>query len=369
MVEPLGLYIHYPWCVKKCPYCDFNSHPLKSDVDQQAYRYALETDWASQSRSEDQFSSVFFGGGTPSLFPPQHVAQLLDVLPVRTEAEITLEVNPGTQEHMSFHDYFAAGVNRLSIGAQSFNNHQLGRLGRIHQSREITNAFSNARAAGFTNINLDLMWGLPDQSLTAAMDDLEKAIELGPEHISWYQLTIEPKTEFAKRTPILPIEQTIYDTEQAGHARLAQAGFERYEISAFAKENQRCQHNLNYWQFGDYVGVGAGAHGKRTTLQSNALSLTRSKKASQPRLYLHKPEATERYEVATEDITLEFMMNALRLVDGVDWKVFQQRTGLPRASIQVIWDRLVAQDLLQEWRCAPTAKGIRYLDSVLQHFM
>ena len=369
MLERPGLYIHYPWCVRKCPYCDFNSHPLKGDVEQDAYLLALEADWAAQSQTNDAFASVFFGGGTPSLFHPEHIGRLLDKLPITTNAEITLEVNPGTQEYMEFSDYRTAGINRLSIGAQSFEEGKLKRLGRIHQGTDIATAFSKARSAGFENINLDLMWGLPEQSVAEASGDLQLAIALQPEHISWYQLTIEAKTEFAKRTPILPVEQAIYDMEQAGLALLSEAGFYRYEVSAFARPDRLCRHNLNYWQFGDYVGIGAGAHGKRSTEQNQKLVAIRSNKPSQPRLYMASPETTELQQVAADDLVLEFMMNALRLIDGVDWQVFEQSTGLTRTSIQPVWQRLVANDLVLSDRCAPTVKGTRYLDSVLQHFV
>ena len=369
MLERPGLYIHYPWCVKKCPYCDFNSHPIKGGVDQEAYRLALEADWAAQSQTSDVFASVFFGGGTPSLFHPKHIGGLLDKLPIAADAEITLEVNPGTQEYMEFSEYRSAGINRLSVGAQSFDEHKLKRLGRIHQSTDTTTAFIEARNAGFKNINLDLMWGLPEQTVADALSDLQIAIDLQPEHISWYQLTIEAKTEFAKRTPILPMEQEIYDMEQAGLALLTEAGFHRYEVSAFAKSDQLCKHNLNYWQFGDYVGLGAGAHGKHSTRQDQKLIAFRSSKPSQPRLYMANPKITEQQQVAADDLILEFMMNALRLTDGVDWPIFEQRTGLTQASIMPVWENLVMRDLVRADRCAPTIKGTRYLDSVLQQFV
>ena len=369
MLDTPGLYIHYPWCVKKCPYCDFNSHPLKGDVDQDAYRVALEQDWAAQQQPNDYFASVFFGGGTPSLFHPRHLDALLANLPIAANAETTLEVNPGTQEYMDFKDYVAAGVNRLSIGAQSFSESQLKKLGRIHHSADISNAFIKARAAGVENINLDLMWGLPGQTVATAMSDLERAIDLQPEHISWYQLTIEAKTEFAKRTPILPVEQAIYDIEQSGLELLAQAGFERYEISGFARSGRRCQHNVNYWQFGDYVGLGAGAHGKRSFLNGDTLTPTRTKKVSQPRLYMADPQATEQQAVAAEDVVLEFLMNALRLIDGVDWALFQPHTGCPKSSVTTVWNDLVSDGLVRPQKCAASAKGLRYLDSLLQRFI
>ena len=371
MLDGAGLYIHYPWCVKKCPYCDFNSHPIKADVDQEAYCAALLSDWSAQHRQGDHFHSVFFGGGTPSLMQTQYIERLLSVLPISPRAEITLEVNPGTHEYMDFHDSRKSGVNRLSIGAQSFNDKQLQTLGRVHQSDEIVLAFDKARAAGFENINLDVMWGLPEQSVDEALQDLQRAIELQPEHLSWYQLTIEAKTEFARRTPILPVEQTAYDMEAAGLELLAKNGFRRYEISAFAKSGQQCEHNLNYWQFGDYLGLGAGAHGKRSSndIDGDAEQPIRVSKASQPRLYLADPRASTERSIDAGAMVVEFMMNALRLVDGVEWTLLEQRTGLTKGDLEPQWSRLEASELVTVERCGTTPKGLRYLDSILEGFI
>lgn len=380
MLENPALYAHFPWCVKKCPYCDFNSHPTKSDTDFDQYAVALLTDWQAQADSLDsdiQFKSVFLGGGTPSLFAPEIIGSVLGALPL-TNAEVTMEANPGTTEHANFADYRAAGVNRLSIGAQSFSDSHLQRLGRIHTASETTIAFANARAGGFDNINLDLMWGLPQQSVEQALADLQAGIDLGAEHISWYQLTIEAKTEFARRTPLLPVEDTLADIERLGLELLADAGYHRYEVSAFAKQDRRCQHNLNYWAFGDYIGIGAGAHGKITDLADNKpqkdhnqpqAHARRTHKASQPRLYLANATQTVTAAIERDALAVEFMMNALRLVDGVSRETFQTHTGLQWSTVSAIWAKLVDQGLVEADRCATTPLGLRYLDSVVGAFL
>lgn len=375
MLSNAGAYVHFPWCVRKCPYCDFNSHPLKSNTDFDQYATALISDWRAQAtqltQSEHQplFQTVFFGGGTPSLFAAPLMQTVLRALPLQANAEVTMEANPGTTEHMDFADYRAAGINRLSIGAQSFNDTQLKKLGRIHIAAETLKAYAQARAAGFENINLDIMWGLPQQTLAEALADLRAAIDLTPEHISWYQLTIEAKTEFAKRPVLLPVEQTIADIERHGLALLAEAGYQRYEVSAFAKPGSRCQHNLNYWGFGDYAGIGAGAHGKISHRHEGALNILRTRKASQPRLYLAQPEQTISEPIAADALVVEFMMNALRLVEGVSWHTFAAHTGLQQAAISDVWNRLADQGLVQEAHCAATARGMRYLDTVLGEFL
>ena len=376
MLSNPGLYIHFPWCVKKCPYCDFNSHPLKDDVDQQRYLDSLQKDWQLQSATtfsplanteflEDGFKTVFFGGGTPSLFKPKHMATLLKHLPIAEDAEVTMEANPGSQEYTDFEYYLTAGVNRLSIGAQSFQNNQLAKLGRVHNSVETVAAVAKARAAGFANINIDLMWGLPGQSLKDALFDLESAIALSPQHISWYQLTIEAKTEFAKRPPLLPIDGILAEIEARGIELLTAQGYYRYEISAYAKESAYCRHNINYWSFGDYVGLGAGAHGK----VSERGQILRTQKASQPRLYQGEPEKTSVQRVTKEQLPLEFMMNALRLIDGTSIETFTEKTGLDWQHIKPQWDRLVAQGLVRADRCSTTELGLRYLDTVLEKFV
>ncbi len=375
MLDNPGLYIHFPWCIKKCPYCDFNSHPLRDDVDQTVYLDALLADYRYQCQAiiattesvpvKPKFGTVFFGGGTPSLFAPEHIHTLLNEVAC-PEAEVTLETNPGTQERSDFNAYRKAGVNRLSLGAQSFATEKLDALGRVHQANDTIEAFSKARRSGFTNINLDLMWGLPNQSVDEAMSDLRQAIALEPEHISWYQLTIEPKTEFAKRPPLLPIDNTLYEIEMSGLALLAQEGFARYEVSAYARAPQlQCAHNLNYWSFGDYVGIGAGAHGKIT----KDLKILRTRKDSQPRLYQANAQTTHTHGISGAQLPLEFLMNALRMLDGVGWPVLEERAHLTRDDLEPAWSSLVQMQMLREDRCAVTAKGLRYLDSVLERFV
>ena len=375
MLNSPGLYVHFPWCIKKCPYCDFNSHPLKDNVDQKSYLEALLEDWQVQSTTfpalenadflQDGFKTVFFGGGTPSLFKPELMAKLLKQLPIAVDAEVTMEANPGTQEYTDFERYLSAGINRLSIGAQSFQNTQLAKLGRVHNAAETVAAVAKAKAAGFTNINIDLMWGLPGQSLEDALFDLERAIALSPQHISWYQLTIEAKTEFAKRPPLLPIDGILAEIEVKGNKLLAAQGYSRYEISAYARDAAFCRHNLNYWSFGDYVGLGAGAHGK----VSEREQILRTQKASQPRLYQGEPTRTSEQRVAEEQLPLEFMMNALRLIDGTSLTTFTEKTGLDWQVIATQWDGLVAQGLVRPDRCGTTELGLRYLDTVLEKFV
>lgn len=372
-----GAYLHFPWCVKKCPYCDFNSHPLRGDDAQAqfaAYTDALTRDIAAQLEDDEAvFASVFLGGGTPSLFAPGYIGRALAALPLEAGAEVTMEANPGTTEFADFADYLAAGVNRVSLGAQSFDDGMLARLGRIHSAAETHRAFALAREGGVANINLDLMWGLPEQTVAQAVADLEAAIALAPEHLSWYQLTIEAKTEFARRTPILPVEDRLAEMEAEGLALLADAGYERYEISAFARGSQgqddwRCRHNLNYWRFGDYLGAGAGAHGKRTSRESR-VQVSRTTKPSQPRLYLLDSLPTDTTPVEKSALPLEFMMNALRLVGGVDIEVFAARTGGRWADVESTWQALAERKLVEPDRCATTPLGLRYLDTVLAAFV
>jgi oxygen-independent coproporphyrinogen-3 oxidase len=372
MLPHPAAYIHFPWCVRKCPYCDFNSHPLKDSDDFGAYRFALERDWQSQQRQfdlRDAIETVFLGGGTPSLFAPEHINGALVMLPLADSAEVTMEANPGTTEHSAFADYRDAGVNRLSLGAQSFDDAQLKRLGRIHKAADTLGAFEQARQGGYENINLDLMWGLPEQTASQALADLQTAITLNSEHISWYQLTLEPKTEFYRRPPTLPADETLAEIERLGLELLEANGYVRYEVSAFARDERYCRHNLNYWSFGDYVGIGAGAHGKLSTITDTGLEVRRTRKASQPRLYLQQPEHTDVDTVPLPAMALEFMMNALRLVGGVSKDRFTERTGLPWSDIQPTWQRLHQQGLVEHDRCATTALGLRYLDSVLAEFV
>jgi len=375
---PLGLYVHFPWCVKKCPYCDFNSHPLNNELPETAYTDALIADWHAQqqSRGVRNVSSVFFGGGTPSLFHPESFNRLLDVIrPTLTEdAEITMEANPGTLEYGNLADYRYAGINRLSMGVQSFDDSALGALGRIHSSKEAMVAIEAAQLAGFDNMNIDLMHGLPGQTKELALNDLQTAINAGVSHISWYQLTIEPRTEFFQRPPELPNEDVLGDIETLGLRLLADAGFARYEISAYARDDQQSRHNRNYWEFGDYLGIGAGAHGKLSTRTgTKELAIIRTAQPRQPRLYLQQA-ATQKWQLATSAVSnaerpSEFMMNALRLLDGVDESVFSQRTGLGGEHLEQSLAKWRRMGCLQNNRIALTAMGINALDTVVADFL
>ena len=376
-LPPLSLYLHIPWCVRKCPYCDFNSHKADKALPEAAYVAAVLEDM-QQSLSLVQgrkLHSVFLGGGTPSLFSPGSIAQLLDAAEQRigfvSDIEITMEANPGTFEQEKFRGFRSAGINRLSIGIQSFSELHLQQLGRIHGGAEALAAVAMARTAGFDNINLDLMHGLPQQTPVDAAQDLRTAIDLGPEHLSWYQLTIEPNTEFYSRPPTLPVDDALADIQQAGEQQLASHGYHQYEVSAYARGGHRSRHNLNYWQFGDYLGLGAGAHGKITEPQHQRI--VRPNKTRLPDHYLdpHKQYTAQQQLVATEDLPLEFMMNALRLVAGVDSHSFSERTGLPLAAIQGVLTTLRDQGLLvpDEQRIATTERGQRYLNVVLEAFM
>lgn len=379
-MPPLSLYIHIPWCVRKCPYCDFNSHAQKGELPEQAYVAAmledLEQDLAFVQGREIQ--SIFIGGGTPSLFSAQAYQQLFSGLKQQlrfaNDIEITLEANPGTlnkevgQER--FKAYRDSGINRISIGVQSFDSNQLGKLGRIHSSDDARHAIAAAQQAGFSNFNVDLMHGLNEQSLNDALQDLHIAIDSGAPHISWYQLTIEPNTEFYNRPPLLPVENDILHIQRAGFELLKQAGFERYEVSAFARPGHRARHNLNYWQFGDYLALGAGAHGKVTGADGQ---VRRYQKTRKPEDYLRRaPSRTSRQErVETDDLPFEFVMNALRLREGFSPALFEQRTGLPwsaiHAKVSVLEQRGLLESKNQHYRA--TERGFALLDSVLSEFL
>ena len=361
-----GLYVHFPWCVRKCPYCDFNSHSLDGDLDETAYLEALIDDFAANA-GDARFATVFLGGGTPSLFSAAAIGALLDQVRPRlaTDAEITMEANPGAVEHGAFGAYRQAGVNRLSIGAQSFSGAMLDRLGRIHGPDEIERAVTEARAGGFENINLDLMYGLPDQSPEDALADLERAIALQPKHLSWYQLTIEPKTAFARHPPPTPDEDVVAAMEEAGRALLAEAGYGRYEVSAYARPGAECRHNLVYWTFGDYLGIGAGAAGKRRC----SGQVVRTSKPRQPRLYLKAPCPVTEAPVAARELPGEFMMNALRLVWGLDRAAFADRCGLSWSTVAPTWARTTELGLTEPNRIRATAFGLRHLDRLVQFFL
>ncbi len=376
---PLSLYVHLPWCVRKCPYCDFNSHSAPDGAPTSRYIDALLRDLEAEAgrAAGREIDTVFLGGGTPSLFSPDEIATLLDgiatYLNLCASAEITMEANPGTVEFGSPAGYRNAGVNRLSFGAQSFDDEALRRLGRIHGSDEIRRAVRQARAAGFDNINLDLMHGLPGQTVDKAEQDLRSAIALEPSHISWYQLTLEPNTVFHARPPAdLPDEETAWAIQDAGAEVLGAAGYEQYEVSAWARGDQRCRHNVNYWLFGDYLAVGAGAHGKI----SDATAVRRYFKPLNPEQYMQLIEAggpsPPGKALAEPDLVFEFMLNALRLVDGFDEKLFAARTGLTADSLGLAAQGAAAKGLIERseygtWR--PTSLGRRFLNDLQAEFL
>jgi oxygen-independent coproporphyrinogen-3 oxidase len=365
--------------VRKCPYCDFNSHSAGAGAPTQRYVDALLTDLdqEAQRAAGRTIESVFLGGGTPSLFAPEEISRLLAGVQARfdvaDDAEITMEANPGTVECGAPAGYREAGVNRLSIGAQSFDDDALGRLGRIHSSDDIRRAVGEVKSAGFDNFNLDLMHGLPGQTLATAESDVRAAVELGPTHISWYQLTLEPNTVFHARPPEgLPDEETVYKIQDAGAALLQEAGFEQYEVSAWARDGRRCRHNVNYWQFGDYLAVGAGAHGKLSTESR----VSRYRKPANPLQYMlmmeGNPAGGELEPVADGDLLFEFMLNALRLNDGFHERVFLERTGLSVQRLQQASSGAVARGLLERgmdatWR--PTDLGRRFLNDLQAEFL
>jgi oxygen-independent coproporphyrinogen-3 oxidase len=360
--------MHFPWCAKKCPYCDFNSHPVSGEIPEREYVAALKQDLLnSLAANPAPLRSIFCGGGTPSLFSAEAFGELLQQLQpwITEDSEITMEANPGTTEHRDLRDYRHAGINRISFGAQSFNPPHLLALGRIHSADDIDSSFQKARRAGFDNINLDVMYGLPGQTTAEALRDLEHALSLEPDHLSWYQLTIEPKTEFARRPPILASESSIAETERQGRALLASHGFERYEVSAYARNGLRCWHNENYWRFGDYLGVGAGAHGKLR----RGNQIIRTRKALQPRRYLAEPTATIEEEVAQYELVFEFMLNALRLREGVSFDTFSHATGLPIEGLEPVWSQLAAAELVEPKRIAASDFGYEHLDSIIQKFL
>jgi len=375
-LPPLSLYVHIPWCVRKCPYCDFNSHAAGPEIPEQAYIQRLIADlqqdqpWA-QGR---KLTSIFFGGGTPSLFSAAGIGQIVSaaekIIGFEEDIEITLEANPGTFEQEKFSGFHSAGINRLSIGIQSFNDAHLAKLGRIHSGNQALSAIDTARTAGFENFNLDLMHGLSGQSLAEASADIQQAIDLGAKHISWYQLTIEPNTEFYSRPPQLPEDDILADIQQMGMTLLDEHGFGQYEVSAFAQPGQRSQHNINYWQFGDYLGIGAGAHGKITLPHQQ--QIIRSNKTRQPDNYLSRELATlaQIKPIPSEELAMEFMMNGLRLREGLPASYFSERTGLSVSTIEKQVKKLQSQGLLevdnQQFRATPL--GYQFLNSLLQGF-
>lgn len=372
-LPPLSLYVHIPWCVKKCPYCDFNSHAAGGELPEDAYVAALVDDLRRDAELAQgrRLISIFFGGGTPSLFSAPAIEKIItaaqNIIGFADDLEITLEANPGTFEQQKFIDYKSSGVTRLSIGVQSFNDQQLQALGRIHSGDNAIQAAATAKAAGFDNINLDLMHGLPEQTPAQALADIQQAIALAPSHLSWYQLTIEPNTAFYNAPPSLPEEDQLQEIQASGLALLAAAGFTQYEISAFAKPGRQAVHNINYWQFGDYLGIGAGAHSKITLLANQ--QIRRSQKTRHPRDYLNRTGdrlATTRI-LGKEELPLEFLMNALRLNRGVPRGFYSPRTGLDFADICSVWQKLEQDGLVSGsiHNLAVTPLGQRFLDTVL----
>lgn len=373
---PLGLYIHIPWCVKKCPYCDFNSHTLQNDLPEEAYIDRLIKDLVADVKLIDErpVSSIFFGGGTPSLFSPEILSKLLaaiaEIVWLTPNLEITLEANPGTVDQARFQGFREAGINRLSIGVQSFNSTHLKSLGRIHDSGAAINAAIAAKKSGYTNFNLDLMFGLPDQSIENAITDLKTAIDLNPPHISWYQLTIEPNTLFHYSKPVLPDDDRIADMQQQGQQLLKENNYHHYEISAYGKSGHECQHNLNYWLFGDYLGIGAGAHSKITDL--NTQTITRLWKTKNPKNYLNDENIVGGETIVNPaELPFEFMLNALRLQQAIPFKLYTDRTGLPTTTIEPILQEAAKKGLihLTEETFQPTSQGYQFLNDLTAMFL
>ncbi|UTW44384.1 radical SAM family heme chaperone HemW [bacterium SCSIO 12696] len=377
ILPPLSLYIHIPWCVRKCPYCDFNSHAADSELPEDEYVAALLADIGNDLEYVQgrPIHSIFFGGGTPSLFSANAIATILQGVEQKVgfdgDIEITLEANPGTFEQEKFAGFRAAGVNRLSIGIQSFDDLHLQQLGRIHSAREAHTVASMARAAGFDNFNLDLIHGLPGQTEEDALNDLRRAIAIEPNHLSWYQLTIEPNTAFYRQPPQLPKDSVLETIFDSGQQLLADSGFQQYEVSAYARDGQASSHNLNYWQFGDYLGIGAGAHGKITRLDTK--EIVRTRKTRTPKDYLSRSDhyCASVETIETEQLPVEFLMNALRLNNGVEAKLFESHTGMPLATIQPAWRQLQQRGLTtnDQHRLQPTATGHRFLNTLLEAFL
>jgi oxygen-independent coproporphyrinogen-3 oxidase len=374
---PLSLYVHMPWCVQKCPYCDFNSHALRDSLPEEQYIQQLLNDLRQDAPlvRGRPLVSIFFGGGTPSLFSPRAISSFLlqvqELLPFSEGIEITLEANPGTLEHHDWQEYQFAGINRMSIGVQSFQDHLLKRLGRVHSSEEAYRAIQYIKQAGFRSLNLDLMYGLPDQTQAEAIADIERAMSLQLPHLSWYQLTLEPNTAFYIQPPRLPDDESIWAMQQEVLPRLNAAGYQQYEISAYAQTGKECQHNLNYWLYGDYLGVGAGAHSKITDLREQVVY--RSYKTPHPKHYLR---ATERFaashkQVQLSELPFEFMLNALRLYQDIYMPWFTERTGLPMSFIENRLAEAIQRGFLeyQDPYLRTTDLGKRFYNDLVQIFL
>jgi putative oxygen-independent coproporphyrinogen III oxidase len=371
-LPPLALYAHFPWCVQKCPYCDFNSHALREELPEQRYIDALVRDLDTQLPNLEvrPLTSIFLGGGTPSLFSPKAIAELLEharrQIGFEPSIEVTLEANPGTIERGKFAEYRAAGITRVSLGAQSFDARQLKLLGRIHSADETRRAAEELHAAGLDNFNLDLMYALPGQTAAEARADVEAALALNPAHLSQYHLTIEPGTLFAAAPPVQPVDEIVDVMLDQSLATLAEAGFEQYEVSGYAREGRRCRHNLNYWEFGDYLGIGAGAHGKLSS-PTRGMAI-RTQQTREPRRYLAAdPRSIVLKPIAIRDLPFEFAMNGFRLVEGFAEALFEARTGLAREILERALAPVAARSLVQRreerWRATP--KGFRFLNEIL----
>jgi len=378
-LPPLSLYVHIPWCVRKCPYCDFNSHAADDDVPASQYVDALMQDlehdlyriWGRRVQS------IFIGGGTPSLFAPEIIDRLLSELRARlmisANAEITMEANPGTVDYARFLGFREAGINRLSVGVQSFHDQHLQHLGRVHNGADAIKAIEVAQGAGFDNINIDLMFGLAAQSIEQALQDIRTAVDLSPRHLSYYQLTIEPNTYFNRYPPVLPKDDLIWNMQLQSQQQLAEHGYEQYEVSAYAKAGSECIHNRNYWEFGDYLGIGAGAHSKITDMQQQ--KVFRFAKQKHPAAYMENSGQdsliiTEQ-SLSQQDMGIEFMMNALRLTDGFQTVLFTERAGLPISVVEKPL-KLAEQKHLIDWSLnsiAPTDRGKQYLNDLLELFL
>ena len=376
-LPPLSLYIHFPWCVQKCPYCDFNSHEQKSPINENNYIKTLLNDLENDLPLVwgRKINTIFMGGGTPSLFSPESIEQLLagirSRIPLSPNAEITMEANPGTLENERLFGFRESGLNRISLGVQSFNDEHLNKLGRIHNSEAASKAIKMTKQAGFKKINIDLMFALPNQTLEQAMLDIKTAISYSPTHISYYQLTIEPNTAFHNKPPLLPNDDLSWDIFEKGQEELAKSGFKQYEVSAYAKSGQACRHNINYWQFGDYLGIGAGAHAKIT--DGSQQNITRYWKNKHPKDYLTKKGGTYRAGTRTIDgheLVFEFLLNALRLNEGFSVNTYLNHTGLSENLLRERLEKSISQNLIQ-WDqqshiIKTTENGKKFLNEILQ---
>lgn len=370
---PLSLYVHIPWCVKKCPYCDFNSHTSNS-FDEKKYLDTLMADLDAELEITNgrPIKSIFFGGGTPSIFSPDTINEIISGAQQRLifddKVEITMEANPGTFEQKNFSDFKAAGINRLSIGIQSFNDQHLQNIGRIHDSQQALSAINTAQEAGFDNINLDLMFGLPGQNIAQATSDIETACNQNVQHISHYQLTIETNTLFHKHPPVTPDIEELWEMQNKCHEILNQQGFQQYEVSAFSKPDKQCIHNLNYWNFGDYIGIGAGAHGKIT--ESSTGKISRRWKLRQPEAYMTNNPLSGQSEIKPDELIFEYLLNALRLKNGFSYETFETNTGLNRESLINACQNVDAELLtISDSGIRTSDKGYRFLNDVLQQFL